>query len=68
MRQSKAYFQRRTKLRIAAKSAAAEVVQLDKQLVKLMAKREKAVHAANNAWAAYSNFINTKGAQSNGNP
>lgn len=65
MRQSKAYFAMRTKLRIAAKSAAAEVVQLDKQLVKLMAKREKAAQAANNARAAYTNFINTKGVYSN---
>lgn len=68
MRQSKAYFAMRTKLRIAAKDAALTVEQLDKQLVKLIAKREKAAQAANNAREVYTNFINTKGAQSNGNP
>lgn len=68
MRQSKAYFQQRTKLRIAAKSAAAEVVQLDKQLAKLQPKREKAAQAAEAATQAYTNFIKTKGAQPNDNP
>lgn len=65
MRQSKAYFTKRTKLRIAAKAATLTVEQLDKQLARLMAKREKAAHAAEAAWVIYTNFVSTKGAQSN---
>lgn len=61
MRQSKAYFTKRAKLRIAAKAATLTVEQLDKQLAKLAAKREKAAEAAEAAWVIYTNFVSTKG-------
>lgn len=64
MRQSKAYFTKRAKLRIAAKAATLTVEQLDKQLAKLAAKREKAAEAAETAWVTYTNFVSTKGAYS----
>lgn len=68
MRQSKAYFTKRAKLRIAAKAATLTVAQLDKQIARLTTKREKAAEAAEAANQAYANFIKTKGATSNDNP
>lgn len=61
MRQSKAYFEKRAKLRIAAKTAALAVTQLDMQIAKLTVKREKAAESAKVAQLAYTNFVGTKG-------